>query len=553
MPYEIMNPYVPVTDFSDDEANQTGGRAPVDTSGLDAELAALQTLTDAFKSNIDLAVRSDGRIKDRFVETHGLHPDIYKDIASNIDVITATGALILPVIDTGSADAIVGDMTPAPASYFNGLVVLVLMNASVTGGPVTANINGLGTTPVKQADGITDPAAGELQINGYAFLIHDGTSFQHINKTTSSGSISAHLVDLANPHVVTKAQLGIVEGDPTDSNATRDKVFSNNDIKLVNDYRLVTHLPLAGGTVSGAVTLSGPNTFSGLSGFTDTLSMTAAQFRGAYEASVASASTVDLSAVLGNSLIVTGNVTINSFGTVQAGTAFDVEVSGGPTISDNANIILPTSGAISCNPGDTFRLVSRGGGVFKMFNFDRKDGSALTAPVGNQPTGACSPFIGVTAPSGYVLAEGGTIGNAISSASVRANADTKNLFELFWNSMANAEAPVSTGRGGNAEDDFNANKNIVITDLRKSAPFGTGGVLPAIHGKAFGAEDHTLSVPELAEHDHTMGRVAGGNGNLQFSAGAGMADIAPDTGLKGGGLAHNNMPPGVALRYIIKL
>jgi len=39
--------------------------------------------------------------------------------------------------------------------------------------------------------------------------------------------------------------------DETDTDVTKDKLVSNNLMKLVNDYRLVGHLPLAGGTLTG--------------------------------------------------------------------------------------------------------------------------------------------------------------------------------------------------------------------------------------------------------------------------------------------------------------
>lgn len=72
MPYQVMIPYVPVTGFSDDEAQGTGGRSTVNTSGLDAELAALQTITDQFRNNLELMQRSDGFIQDKFIHPASL-------------------------------------------------------------------------------------------------------------------------------------------------------------------------------------------------------------------------------------------------------------------------------------------------------------------------------------------------------------------------------------------------------------------------------------------------------------------------------------------------
>ena len=44
----------------------------------------------------------------------------------------------------------------------------------------------------------------------------------------------------------------------------------------------------------------------------------------------------------------------------------------------------------------------------------------------------------------------------------------------------------------------------------------------------------TVSVGAVIAHVHAMGRVAGGSGSLQFSGGAGMADISPNTASTGG-------------------
>ena len=82
------------------------------------------------------------------------------------------------------------------------------------------------------------------------------------------------------------------------------------------------------------------------------------------------------------------------------------------------------------------------------------------------PTGFIQDYVGTTAPSGWVIANGQTIGNGSSGGTGRANADTAALFTLLWNSWANAQAAVSGGRGANAAADFAANKTIALPDLR---------------------------------------------------------------------------------------
>lgn len=74
--------------------------------------------------------------------------------------------------------------------------------------------------------------------------------------------------------------------------------------------------------------------------------------------------------------------------------------------------------------------------------------------------------------TGWVKANGLTIGNATSGATGRANADTQNLFVYLWTNCTNAHCPVPGGRGASALADFSANKQITVFDFRGRIPFG---------------------------------------------------------------------------------
>jgi hypothetical protein len=169
-----------------------------------------------------------------------------------------------------------------------------------------------------------------------------------------------------------------------------------------------------------------------------------------------------------------------------------------------------------------------------------------------QPTGLAQFYMGVTAPAGWVLSDGGTIGNATSGGTNRANADTEPLFTLLYNSMADAQAPVSGGRGAGAAADFALNKNITIPDMRGRVPVGTGGIAPAIHGDMGGAETVTLVEAEMPSHTHTSNlnvlspRSGGG------TTGGGFI-VIQISGATGGDGPHANMQPWVSLSFVIKL
>lgn len=77
-----------------------------------------------------------------------------------------------------------------------------------------------------------------------------------------------------------------------------------------------------------------------------------------------------------------------------------------------------------------------------------------------------------TVKSGYVRLNGRTVGNASSSGTERANADTSALFTYLWNNLTDTIAPVSSGRGGSAAADFAANKTITLVNWQGAMPIG---------------------------------------------------------------------------------
>jgi len=172
------------------------------------------------------------------------------------------------------------------------------------------------------------------------------------------------------------------------------------------------------------------------------------------------------------------------------------------------------------------------------------------------PTGVILPYIGATAPSGWIIANGDTIGD-VGSGADDASADNEALFTLLWNSMADAQAPVSTGRGVSAAADWAAGKTITIPDLRGKFPGGAGGTAMATLGDSGGAETHTLVESEIPAHTHTqIQSLSTGGSAFRATNNDGSNPTATNQNTvtsTGGDGAHENMPPWVALAYIIKL
>jgi len=121
--------------------------------------------------------------------------------------------------------------------------------------------------------------------------------------------------------------------------------------------------------------------------------------------------------------------------------------------------------------------------------------------------------------TGWVRANGRTIGSAASGATERANADAAALYSHLWNNFTNAVCPVSTGRGANAAADFAANKTIQLLDWRGYVPGGLDDMgnsaasrfagVPVVSGDVttagsiIGETTHTLTKAESAALGYT--------------------------------------------------
>lgn len=201
------------------------------------------------------------------------------------------------------------------------------------------------------------------------------------------------------------------------------------------------------------------------------------------------------------------------------------------------------------------------------------------------PTGVMLPYGATSAPAGWVRANGRTLGNAASSATERANADTETLFTFLWNNYGDSVCAVSSGRGVSAAADYAANKTIALPDLRGRGFFGLddmgnsaasrlGSVITSqtTNGASGGAETVTLSVAQMPSHDHggstgnpTTTPISGavnsfvnasptgaGNG-IANQSGTSLPNHVHTISAQGGGAAHSNMPPAFLTTFIIKL
>lgn len=168
--------------------------------------------------------------------------------------------------------------------------------------------------------------------------------------------------------------------------------------------------------------------------------------------------------------------------------------------------------------------------------------SADAAPI----VGEVKSYIGTTAPTGWLLLNGDTIGSAASLAAQKSDG-FQTLFELLWNSMADTEAAVVGGRGVSANADWVANKAITLPDARGRSIIGTGagvGLNVRNHGITSGSEDavvashthaDTFSIPSGGTHNHNLRVTDQGPSTFVASAANILSDAAsafgdPDIG-----------------------
>lgn len=220
-------------------------------------------------------------------------------------------------------------------------------------------------------------------------------------------------------------------------------------------------------------------------------------------------------------------------------------------------------------------------------------GGSTVDPTTILATGDLKVSYGTGVLSGFVRANGRTIGSATSGATERANADTQALFQYLWS--ADANLAVSTGRGASAAADWAANKTIALPDWRGRALAGLDdmgntaagrltavyfGATPTVLGAAGGAETRTLVQSHLPSatltttiadpgHSHGMNQVqvssalAGTGGGFTFFTASGSASgivtnttgtgITASTALGGSNLAHGITQPTMLATIYLKL
>ena len=179
------------------------------------------------------------------------------------------------------------------------------------------------------------------------------------------------------------------------------------------------------------------------------------------------------------------------------------------------------------------------------------------------PPGAVMPFARTSAPSGWLPANGKTIGSAASGA-VYDSQNYDELFAVLWASWSNTLLPIQTStgaastRGVSASADFAANKRLPLPDMRGYFVRGSGTNDDGTKSDAFGvkqedafqAHEHTFRYPRKITDgsngsDHTVvdnTYTSETTTAIESKDGFGIARSASET-----------RPANIALLYCIKI
>ena len=246
-------------------------------------------------------------------------------------------------------------------------------------------------------------------------------------------------------------------------------------------------------------------------------------------------------------------------------------------IDDDDSHAIKFQGPSSITANTTFTLPDGDGSADQYLKTDGSGTLAWVSPSSfSLPAGLVFPYAGATAPTGYLLCYGQTLGNA-SSGATEANDNYQALFDVIKTAYGNSGSevfgdgdtvtlPDLRGRVAAGKDDMGGSAASRITSSQSNSDDPITG---ATLGDTGGDEVQALQITHLPSHSHGAGTYQSSFTRLNSSSGSGFQGIlradgtggsnqvtqtntvSGTSGSTGSGTAVNNMQPTIILNYII--
>ena len=241
-------------------------------------------------------------------------------------------------------------------------------------------------------------------------------------------------------------------------------------------------------------------------------------------------------------------------------------------IDDDDSHAIKFQGPSSITANTTFTLPDGDGTANQYLKTDGSGTLSWVSPSSfSLPAGLVFPYAGATAPTGYLLCYGQTLGNA-SSGATEADDNYQALFDV-----------IKAAYGNSGSEVFSNGDTVTLPDLRGRVVAGQddmGGVSAdnltnvagdGLNGDTLGAtggsENHVLTTTQLASHSHGAGSYQASFTKLTTNSGDNTISrpanndgdnvttqtytVTGTSGSAGSGAAHNNVQPTIILNYII--
>jgi hypothetical protein len=449
--------------------------------------------------------------------------------------------------------------------FGTGVAAALGVNIGSAGAPVL--FNGAGGTPssivLTNATG-TAPGLTAGNVTTNANLTGEVTSVGNVTTVTNSSVIAKLLSGFTSG-------AGAISSSDSILSAFQ-KIVGNDALKAPLARNISTGCGLAGGgDLSADRTIRLSLTINAQSGSSYTVQDS--DCGKLISLNNASAVAVSLPQANGSTFISGWSVDFQNRG---AGTATITPVTS--TINGGGSIALSQNQGMHCDSdGANYTCVlgvGAGGGsgtVTQVVCGSGLTGGTITAsgtcaldPISAFETGDAKLTFKTTASAGWILCDDGSIGNASSGATTRANSDTAALFTVLYNAVTSLVVQDSSGstvsRGASAAADYAANRRLVIPKAlgRSLAIAGSGSGLTArVLGSTAGSETETPTLAKTANHDHSTqisrGQVAGTASYAYTQVWSGPTSDLQRTEAVGSGSPLNILDPRVHLNILIKL